>query len=31
VMTGLLWTLLEQHDLRRVSELSPLKLTFRRA
>lgn len=29
VMTGFIWTLLEQHDLRRVSQLSPLKLSFR--
>jgi deferrochelatase/peroxidase EfeB len=29
VMTGFVWTLLEQRELRRVSELSPLKLTFK--
>lgn len=29
VMTGFAWALLEQQDIRRLSELSPLKLTFR--
>jgi deferrochelatase/peroxidase EfeB len=30
VMTGLVWTLLRQHDIRRVSEINPLKVTFKR-
>jgi hypothetical protein len=29
VMTGFVWVLLEQRELRRVSELSPLKLIFK--
>jgi len=29
VMMGFVWTLLQQQDLRRVSELSPLKLSFK--